>query len=146
MGSLQSGKLFAFFAFVVALGVANGILVTALDLPWWVASLAMFVVVLLAAFAVRRMETGRWSYERRSWAGEEDARQVELVFDEKLVVLNRLTLRVDGKEVDRDTIFYGFKELSGDGVTVRVGSGWMGECIGAVVVGGMQERPLTERA
>jgi len=99
-----------------------------------------------SAFAVRRRETGRWSYERRSWAGEQDGRQVELIFDEKLVVLNRLTLRVDGKEVDRGTIFYGFKELSGDGVTVRVGSGWTGECIGAVVVSGEQERPLTERA
>ncbi len=72
--------------------------------------------------------------------------QVELIFDEKLVVLNRLTLCVDGEEVARDTIFYGTKELSGSGGRVGVGSGWTGECVGVVLQEGSgADRPLTER-
>jgi hypothetical protein len=54
-----------------------------------------------------------------------------------------LELIVDGEQVDRGTVFYGVKELSGAGVTVAVGSGWTG-----VVLRGSsgEERPLSERA
>jgi hypothetical protein len=118
-----------------------------IGVAWWIAGVTIFVAAFGMAFVARHRETGRWSYERRSWTGEQDGRQVELVFDEKLVVLNRLTLCVDGQEVARDTIFYGTKELSGAGVSVRVGSGWTGECVGVVLQDGSgAERPLTERS
>lgn len=146
MGSLNRGKflVFALVAFVLAFGV--GVLGAEADIPWWLVSLVIFAVILAVAFVLRHNETGRWSYERRSWAGEHDGRQVELIFDETLMVLNRLTLRVDGKEVDKNTVFYGTKELSGDGVTVAVGSGWTGECTGAVIRTDAGERVLTERS
>ena len=129
----------------VALGLA--VLGLVIGVAWWIAGVIIFIALFGMALVARHRETGRWSYERRSWTGEQDGRQVELVFDEKLVVLNRLTLCVDGQEVARDTIFYGTKELSGAGVSVRVGSGWIGECVGVVLRDGSgAERPLTERS
>lgn len=142
-GKLALGKLagFTLFAFIAALvigelGVATG---------KWAVTMIIFAVVLGVAFALRRQQTGRWTYERRSWVGEQDGRSVKLVFDEKLV-LNRLELMVDGEQIDRGTIFYGVKELSGAGVTVAVGSGWIGECTGVVLRGWSgEERSLSER-
>jgi hypothetical protein len=129
---------------VVALGL--GVLGFVIGVPWWIVGVVIFIASFGMAWVARRRETGRWSYERRSWTGEQDGRQVELVFDEKLVVLNRLTLCVDGEEVARETIFYGTKELSGSGVRVRVGSGWAGECVGVVLRNGSgAERALTEQ-
>lgn len=129
---------------MVALGLAVvGLVIGA---AWWIVGVIIFITLLGMALVLRRRETGRWSYERRSWTGEQDGRQVGLVFDEKLVVLNRLTLCVDGQEVARDTIFYGTKELSGSGVSVRVGSGWIGECVGVMLQDASgAEHPLTER-
>lgn len=141
-GRLVGLTLFAFIAslVIVSIGTLSGT-------PWWVIAILVFAVVFGVTFTIRRQQTGRWTYERRSWIGEQDGRSVELVFDEKLVVLNRLTLTVDGEQVDRGTIFYGVKELSGAGVTVTVGSGWIGECTGVVLRGSSgEERPLLERA
>ena len=146
MRSLNIGKFLVFGAVALVSAFVFGLLGAEADIPWWLVSLVIFAVILAAAFVLRHNETGRWSYERRSWTGEHDGRQVELIFDEKLMILNRLSLRVDGKEVDKDTIFYGTKELSGDGVTVAVGSGWTGECTGAVIRTDAGERALTERA
>lgn len=146
MGSRNPGKLAAFTLFAVVAGLAVGVIGAALDVPWWVVSVIVFVLLLGIAWALRRQETGRWSYARRSWTGEHDGRSVELIFDEKLVILNRLTLNVDGEQVDRESIFYGTKELSGAGVTVEVGSGWIGQCTGVVLRGSSgEERPLSER-
>lgn len=57
---------------------------------------------------------------------------VELEFDQGLKVLNRARLRVDGREVDHDSVFYGEKELTatlddGTRVEVRLHSGMVGE-------------------
>lgn len=147
MGSQSPGKLAAFTLFAFIAAVAIGGLGAAIDVPWWAVAVVIFAFVFGVAFALRRRQTGRWTYERRSWVGEQDGRSVELVFDEKLVVLNRLALIVDGEQVDRDTIFYGTKQLSGAGVTVAVGSGWTGECTGAVLRGSSgEERSLSPRA
>ncbi len=146
MKSLNIGKFLVFGAVALVLAFGLGVLGAAADIPWWLVSLAIFVAILAAAFVLRHSEMGRWSYERRTWTGGHDGREVELIFDEKLILLNRLSLRVDGKEVDSDTVFYGTKELSGDGVTVQVGSGWVGECTGAVIRTDAGERALTERA
>ncbi len=125
---------------------AVGVLGFVIGLAWWIVGPIILIVYFGLALVVRHRETGRWTYERRSWTAEQDGRQVELVFDEKLVVLNRLTLRVDGQEVANDTIFYGTKELSGSGVSVRVGSGWTGECVGVLLQDSAgAERPLAER-
>lgn len=147
MGSRNPGRLAAFtlFAFVAALVI--GVIGAALDVPWWAVGVIVAVFLFGVAWALRRQETGRWSYERRSWVGEQNGRSVELVFDEKLGILNRLSLIVDGEQVDRGTIFYGTKELAGSGVTVGVGSGWVGQCTGVVLREASGEgRPLTERA
>lgn len=141
-GKLVGFTLFAFLASSVIAGLGH-----AVGAPWWAVTVLTFAVVGGAAFAIRRRQIGRWTYERRSWTGEQDGRSVELVFDEKLVVLNRLALIVDGERVDRGTVFYGVKELSGAGVTVAVGSGWIGDCTGVMLRGSSgEERPLSERA
>ncbi len=146
MGSLNKDKLARFSGVCTVVAVGLAVLGFVTGVPWWIVGVVIFIALFGMALVARHKETGRWSYERRSWTGEQDGRQVELVFDEKLVVLNRLTLCVDGQEVARDTIFYGTKELSGAGVHVRVGSGWIGECVGVVLHDGSgTERPLTER-
>lgn len=147
MRSQHPGKLagFALVAFVVSLVIAG--LGLAIGTPGWAVSMLIFAVVLGVASALRRQQIGRWTYERHSWIGEQDGRSIKLVFDEKLVVLNRLKLIIDGEQVDRGSVFYGVKELSGAGVTVVVGSGWIGECTGVVLRGPSgEERPLSERA
>jgi len=145
-GKLALGKLAGFTLFASIAALVIGGLGVATGTPWWAVTIIIFAVVLGAAFALRRQQTGRWTYERRSWVGEQDGRSVKLVFDEKLVVLNRLELVVDGEQIDRGTIFYGVKELSGAGVTVAVGSGWIGECTGVVLCGSSgEERSLSER-
>lgn len=137
MGSLNLGKLAGFTVLALVLAFAIGAAGNAADLPVAAGSVLIFIVVLLLALAARRREIGRWSYERRRWTGERDGRAVELIFDERLGFLNRLTLLVGEQEVDRATIFYGTKTLSGAPVderpvTVTVKSGWIGECVGVV--------------
>lgn len=143
-----SGKLAAFVAFAFALALAVGIAFALLDLPWWLNGLVVFVALMALAWVLRRRETGRWSYEVRRYTADLNGQEVELLFDERLAVLNRLTLIVDGEAVDRDTIFYGTKTLrSGSGaarVSVEVGSGWIGTCTGAVARSGDSERAMRE--
>lgn len=147
MRSQGRGKLAAFTLFAFLAAVAIAALGGAIDMPWWAVTGVIFAVLLGVAFALRRQQTGRWTYERRTWVGEEDGRSVAVVFDEKLVVLNRLTLMVDGEEVERDTIFYGTKQLSGAGVTVVVGSDWIGQCTGIMFRGSSgEERSLSQQA
>lgn len=150
MGEIGTGKLVAFGVFCFVVGVGLGALGAALDVAWWLVSLAIFAALLLFAWYLRKRESGRWSYEVRRYAAEHQGRRIELLFDERLTVINRLTLLVDGQEVDRETIFFGTKELTGapDGsppVTVAVGSGWVGTCTGAVLRGpGDGEQPMSD--
>jgi hypothetical protein len=73
----------------------------------------------------------------RGTAGGHD---VELEFDQKLQVLNRARLIVDGREVDSAKVFYGEKDLTatlddGTSVAVRLHSGMVGELTRAQVRG-----------
>lgn len=147
--SIGTGKLLAFGAASLAASVALGALAAALDVAWWVFTLVIVALVFLIAWYLRRRESGRWSYEIRHYSGEADGRRVELLFDERLVVLNRLTLLLDGEEVARETIFFGTKTLTGapragSPVTVEVGSGWVGTCTGAVLHGPQGDQQLQE--
>lgn len=58
--------------------------------------------------------------------------QVSLEFDQKLRILNRARLSVDGREVDRANVLYGDAEVTsklddGTEVVVRLHSGMVGE-------------------
>jgi hypothetical protein len=66
------------------------------------------------------------------YGGEIAGHAVELEFDQRRVVVNEATLRVDGAEVDRAKVFYGDKELrttleDGTEVSVALHSGMIGE-------------------
>ena len=127
---MHEGRLIAFsvVAAVIALGV--GLLTYGLGAPIWLGALVIAVVLVVLTSVARHMQTKRWGFARRHWTGEFSGKSVEVVFDERLVFLNRLTLLVDGRQADHKTIWYGTKELSGEGVTAVVGSGWIGECTG----------------
>lgn len=61
-----------------------------------------------------------------------DNHRVELDFDQKLVVLNRARLMLDGQEVDSARVVYGERELSttledGTEIEIRLHSGMVGE-------------------
>ena len=67
-----------------------------------------------------------------SYTGTLGSHQISLEFDQRLVVLNRARLSVDGVEVDQARVVYGTKELSvdlddGTAVSVRLHSGMVGE-------------------
>jgi hypothetical protein len=70
-----------------------------------------------------------YGYRTKTYATDVDGHRVEVEFDKSLVVLNRVRLLVDGKEVDRGSIFYGSTTLGSDTPPVRVeiGSGWIGQ-------------------
>ena len=141
------GKLAAFTAFAAVLGFVLTFAGLALDVPWWAIAVALFGILFVAAWALRRQESGRWSYQVRRYEADLDGRRVELLFDERMVILNRLTLEVDGETVDRDTLFYGRKTLADGGeppITVEVGSGWVGTCTGAVARSAGSERQMSE--
>lgn len=105
---------------------------------------AFAIVIFIGLTVLRRKEIGRWGYRKTSWTGAIDGKAVEVVFDERGVVLNRIELMVDGSIVDKDSVWYGTKMLSGDGITATVGSGWVGECLGVLVTGAAgTEQPLT---
>lgn len=137
------GKL---VAFTIASFIAVVVLLV-LGVPWWLAALVVFAGGLVVAWILRRAESGRWSYGRQRYSGELEGRSVEVIFDERLVVLNRLSLLVDGGEADRDTIFYGTKTLRSDSgetpLAVEVGSGWVGTCTGAIARSGEREQRLS---
>ena len=66
------------------------------------------------------------------YRGEVEGHTVELEFDQRLAVVNRLELVVDGRTVDRAKVVYGEEELSttlddGTRVVVVVHSGVVGE-------------------
>lgn len=136
------------FAFMASLGVAG----VALEPTPALAIAILFVGLVflpLVAWTLRRMASGRWSYDIQRYTAQVGDRSVELVFDEKLMVYNRLTLLIDGRVVNRGTIFYGTKTLEGTGegadsaVSVEVGSGWVGTCTGVVARADGREFPMS---
>jgi len=135
MDSRHEGLLIAFSVVAAGVALAGAALAYAAGAPPWLSVVVSAVLLIALTLAARRAQTRRWGFARRSWRGEYRGRSVEVVFDERLVCLNRLTLVVDGQQVDHATIWYGTKRLSGDGITVDVGSGWIGECTGVEVRG-----------
>ncbi|MDO9378455.1 MAG: hypothetical protein Q7T56_06375 [Nocardioidaceae bacterium] len=64
--------------------------------------------------------------------GTHAGHEIELVFDQRLAIVNRARLEVDGQPVDDTRVVYGTKELSaslpdGTDVVVRLHSGMVGE-------------------
>lgn len=141
------GKLAAFTVFATVLAFALAVAGAELDVPWPVIALVTFAALFVAAWVLRHGESGHWNFAVRRYAADVDGRRVELAFDERLIILNRLTLEVEGKPVERASIFYGRKTLSsGTGdpeVSVEVGSGWVGTCTGAIARSAGSERPMT---
>lgn len=133
MEPMHEKRLIIFSVAATLIAAVCGALFHAANAPVWLSLIVVVVVIAVLTAVVRRVQVGRWSFGRRRWTIDHDGRAVEVIFDERLVFINRLVLLVDGHEVDRDTIWYGTKELTGDGVTVSVGSGWIGECTGVVV-------------
>lgn len=146
MRSMHEGRLITFCVVAAVVAVGAGLLTYGVGAPIWLGSVVTVAAIVVLTLVARRVQTRRWGFDRRHWVGELGGRPVEVVFDERLVFLNRVTLLVDGRPVDHKTIWYGTKELSGDGVTVVVGSGWIGECTGAEVRDGEGASfALTER-
>ena len=96
-----------------------------------------------------------YGYATKHYGAQYKGHDVELVFNKKLLVLNRAMLLVDGVEVDKERIFYGNRTLEAtleDGTTVRVEvtSGMAGELLHCSLVAEdgtahpMQERPPAE--
>lgn len=141
------GKLAAFTVFAMVLAFALAVAGAEFDVPWPVIALVTFAALFVAAWVLRHRESGHWNYEVRRYAADVEGRRVELAFDERMMILNRLTLVVDGQTADQASVFYGTKTLSsgtGDAeVSVEVGSGWVGTCTGAVARSGTSERPMT---
>jgi hypothetical protein len=133
MDSKHEGRLvvFSVVATLIAVGCALGGYL--LFGRVWLSVAVMVLVIVALTVIVRRMQIGRWSFQQRSWQAESGGRAVEVIFDERWVFLNRLTLVVNGQPVAHDTIWYGTKTLHGAGVAVTVGSGWIGECLGAII-------------
>lgn len=142
------GKLIAFILAAAVLAVAVVLAVDALDLPPWLAMIIAFAVIFALAWILRHMESGRWTYEVRRYAADVNGRRVELLFDERQVFLNRLSLMVDGETVDRGSVFYGVKTLRSSRtqpqVDVEVGSGWVGTCTGAIARSEGGEQPMRD--
>ena len=92
-----------------------------------------------------------YGYDTKHYGIEYRGHDVELVFNKKLVVLNRASLVVDGVEVDRERVFYGEHHLEttlDDGTRIRVelGSGVVGELTKAVLIAeDGTAHPLSER-
>jgi hypothetical protein len=66
------------------------------------------------------------------FSGTQAGHDIELEFDQRRVVINEATLRVDGAKVDSTKVFYGDKELrttlnDGTEVEVVIHSGMVGE-------------------
>jgi hypothetical protein len=133
MDSTHEKRLIVFSIVATVVAVAFGLVAYAANAPVWLSVIVVGVAIAALTAVARRVQVGRWNFGRQHWTLEHDGRAVEVIFDERLVFINRLTLIVDGREVDRGTIWYGTKELTGDSITVAVGSGWIGECTGVVV-------------
>lgn len=141
-----SGKLVAFTLFCLVVAVGLGLAGGAAGLPAWAIAIGLFVMFFLIAWILRRRESGRWGYAIQRYTADARGRRIELLFDERMVMLNRLTMTVDGEKADSGTIFYGTKTLTSgageDGVSVTVGSGWVGVCTGAVARSAGEESPM----
>lgn len=93
-----------------------------------------------------------YGYDTKHYATEYLGHDVELVFDKKLLVMNRAILIVDGVKVDSERMFFGQHELEvtlDDGTAIRVElvSGLAGEMAGAELVAADGTRQtLVERA
>lgn len=133
MDSRHEGRLIVFSVGAAAVALGGAALAYVAGASRWLSAVVTMVLLIVLILAARRAQTRRWGFGRRSWRGEYRGRSMEVVFDERLVFLNRLTLVVDGQQVDQTTIWYGTKLLRGDGITVEVGSGWIGECTGVEV-------------
>lgn len=133
MKAMNEARLITFSVVTTVVALGAGLLAYALGSPAWLSAVITIGAIVALTLCARRAEIQRWGFERRSWTGQYGAKAVEVVFDERLVFLNRVTLLIDGRQVDHATIWYGTKELRGDGVTVVVGSGWIGECTGVEV-------------
>lgn len=146
MKAMHEGRLITFCVVTTAVVLGIGGLAYVLGASGWLSALITIGAIVFLTLGARRAETKRWGFTRRFWSGEDGTKAIQVVFDERLVFLNRVTLLVDGRPVDHKTIWYGTKELTGDGVTVVVGSGWIGECTGAEVRNGEGASfALTER-
>ena len=76
--------------------------------------------------------------QTRRYNGTLDGHDIELEFDQRRIVINKATLRVDGEVVDSARIFYGDEELrttldDGTDVAVALHSGMVGELTRAQV-------------
>ena len=130
---MNEARLITFSVVTTVVAVGAGLLAYALGTPVWLSAVITVGAIVALTLCARYAETRRWGFERRYWTGQYNGLAIEVVFDERLVFLNRVALLVDGRQVDHTTIWYGTKELRGDGVTVVVGSGWIGECTGVEV-------------
>lgn len=133
MNAMNEGRLITFSVVTAIAALGVGSLAVALGAPGWLSTVLAIGVTVPLTLGARYAETRRWGFERRYWTGQQGLTSIEVIFDERLVFLNRVSLLVDGRQVDHTTIWYGTKELHGDGVTVVVGSGWIGECTGVQV-------------
>jgi hypothetical protein len=73
-----------------------------------------------------------YGYRTKVYGGTLNGHDVAVEFNKALLVLNRARLFVDAEEVDRESVFYGDKQLEatlpdGSGITVTIESGMMGE-------------------
>ncbi len=78
------------------------------------------------------MQNRYYGYKDKAYGVTVDGHEIHIVFDKKLLVLNRIRLVVDGEEVDREQVFYGDKQLEhtlpdGTPVVVSIDSGMVGE-------------------
>lgn len=130
---MSEGVKFALYCVGVFLaGFGLAVLFIVLGLPSWAAALLAGILLFGVLVAFRSRRTGDFAYKVRRYGTEHDGKDVVLEFDERLVVLNRLRLHVDGRKIDETSIFYGTKRLDlGDSTQVEVGAGFLGECTGA---------------
>ena len=73
-----------------------------------------------------------FGYKTKRYGAAVDGHDIEIEFDKKLMVLNRVRLHVDGVKVDDENVFYGEKELKttrpgGEEIVVQIDSGMIGE-------------------
>lgn len=92
-----------------------------------------------------------YGYDTKRYEVEYRGHRIGLIFNKKLLVLNRATLEVDDQEVDKERIFFGDHELQtrlddGTQIRVEIGSGLVGELTKAVLIAeDGTAHPLSER-
>ena len=78
------------------------------------------------------MDERYYGYGDRAYGTTLDGHEIAIVFDKSKVVVNSITLFVDGQVVDRERVVYGEKHLTGQlpagtVVEVSIESGMVGE-------------------